>query len=290
MNNSQHQIINYADDTTLLIKAKQINILIDEASVTIAAVQNWLLQNQLILNKEKSNFIIFRTNHAKFNFPLNININGDNVTLTSETKFLGVITDCSLTWAQHIEYLRKKLNSTVYSLRVIKRVVSFSTLRTIYYACFMSKLKFGILFWGGAAAVEINKIFIIQKQAIRIMHDIALRDTCRGHFKQHRYLTVVAIYIFDCLMFNFKYKTKFDQYISRHDYNTRHINYNFPVHRLSMFENGPYYASIKFFNVFPNKFKNMNNFKQFKREIFNYLVEVEPYTVQEFIKYKKSQL
>lgn len=283
-------MINYADDTTLLVRANNFSQLIREASFVLNVIQNWLLENNLILNKEKTNFIIFKTSRSTKNFPLNTLINNDNVQFISATKFLGIITDTNLSWTQHISELVKKINSVTYSMRVVKKYVTYKTLRMIYYACFVSRLRFGIIFWGGAAAAEINKLLIVQKQALRCMHDIPLRESCRGSFRKNRLLTVAAIYIFECLMFNFKYKNKYELHEITHSYNTRHNNYNFPIHRLSMIENGPCYASMRFFNILPNRIKNIQNVKKYKRELFNLLLEVEPYNVKEFIEYKRARL
>lgn len=287
LSHTNHLMINYADDTTLLIRAKSFNLLLVEAGVVLNLVQNWFLENELVLNKEKTNFIIFRLNHCRINFPSNAVINGDKVEFDSKNQFLGISVDCTLNWSEHVSQLTKKLNSISYSIRVVKKYVSSSTMFLIYYACFVSRLKFGILLWGGTTATNINQVFIIQKQVLRTLLDIPFRETCRGSFKKHRLLTVPAIYAYECLMFNFKYKNNFIRYENTHPYSTRYNNYNFPIHRLSMSERGPCYSSMKLFNILPNKLKSIENIKQFKREIFNYLIKIEPYTVEELLNHKE---
>jgi hypothetical protein len=46
-------------------------------------------------------------------------VNYDHVSLTNvtETKFLGLIIDDTLTWKQHIEYLKKKISLACFVLR-----------------------------------------------------------------------------------------------------------------------------------------------------------------------------
>lgn len=290
LTNSRHIIKNYADDTSLLIKAKTLNSLMEEANWVINIVTNWLLENKLILNLSKTNYVIFKTNRSQINpTEFNFQINKEKINFRESLRFLGVVVDATLTWSQHVSVLGKKLNSVCYSMRVVKKYVSSSVLRTIYYASFISRVKYGILFWGGAC--EMNKVFIIQKQALRIVHNLSVRESCRGRFRENRLLTVAAIYIYECLVFNFKYKHKFNNHQMNHSYGTRFCNnYNLPIHRLTMYEKGPCYASMKFHNYLPNKVKRINHIKQFKREIFNLLLEIEPYNINEFISFNHTTL
>lgn len=240
--------------------------------------------------KKKTSCIIFRTNRSNIDLSeINFKVNNETIGFNESTKFLGIITDATLSWSYHIAGLSKKLNSICYSMRILRKYVNDVTMKTIYYASFISKLKFGILFWG--SATDINKIFILQKQVIQIMDNSSIRETCRGKFKKNKVLTVFAIYIYECLVFNFKHKDKYIKQQISHSYGTRCVNnYNFPIHRLSMYEKGPFYSSMKFFNILPEKIKNIKTFKYFKREIFNFLVEVEPYTISEYLNYRRSRL
>jgi hypothetical protein len=53
------------------------------------------------------------------------------ITSTSETKFLGLIIDDTLTWTQHIEHLCKKMASACYALRFVKQSLPEGTLKII---------------------------------------------------------------------------------------------------------------------------------------------------------------
>jgi hypothetical protein len=199
----------------------------------------------------------------------------------TEGRLLGLLMDENVNFSAHIDVLSKK-NSVSYCIKVLKKYSDYSIIKTIYYGVFIANLKFSILFWGGAS--DINKIFVIQKHVFRVIHNIPFRESCRGKFKINKMLTVIGLYIYECLVFNFKYKEIFFNF--RPNHSTRTYNcYNFPNHRLSMMEKGPCYASIKFFNSLPNRIKNLLNLKNFKREVFKLLVEIEPYTIREFHDY-----
>nr|CAI5865042.1 unnamed protein product [Callosobruchus analis] len=210
-----------------------------------------LTQNKMILNINKTNCIVFpaaRSNMQRDN--LEFQLTQDKITAVTDESFSGKIVDQNLNWQSQISSLGKKLNQICYSLRVLKGYVSLETLKTVYYASFLSKARYGIIFWGGSS--ELQKLFVIQKQCLRVMTNIKGRDSCRDQTKNH-------------------------------SYSTRHNNYNFPRHRLSVFEKGPLYASMKFFNVLPDNIKAINHIKVFKREVYNLLLNIEPYSTQEYV-------
>jgi protein-arginine kinase activator protein McsA len=57
-----------------------------------------------------------------------------NISNSTETKFLELIIDKTLSWNQHVDQITTKLCSTCYALRNLKHIVPQSTLRTICYA------------------------------------------------------------------------------------------------------------------------------------------------------------
>jgi len=71
-----------------------------------------------------------------------------NISNSTETKFLGLIIDETLSWNQHIDQVATKLCSVCYALRNLKHAVPQSTLRTIYYAYTHPTLSYGIICWG----------------------------------------------------------------------------------------------------------------------------------------------
>ena len=71
-----------------------------------------------------------------------------NICNSTETKFLELIIDETLSWNQHIEHIATPLCSACYALRNLKHIDPQSTLRKIYYAYKHSILSYGIIFWG----------------------------------------------------------------------------------------------------------------------------------------------
>jgi len=110
-----------------------------------------------------------------------------NISDSTETKFLGLIIDETLSWNQHIDQIATKLCSACYALRNLKHILPQSTLRTIYYAYVHSISSYGIIFWGRSSSV--NKLFILQKKIVRIITNTGARESCREAFKTMEVMT-----------------------------------------------------------------------------------------------------
>lgn len=186
----------------------------------------------------------------------------------------------------HTHELCSKLNKTCYAFRNIKKYFNLEILKTLYHANFETLLRYGIIFWG--ASKDVETIFKVQKRILRIMLNMKSRQSCRNLFKHNNLLTVAGLYIYECLLYIKKNPLCFQTVEFTHAYGTRHKhNYKFPVHRLTLTEKCPYYNSIKFYNILPNRLK-VENFRVFKKTIYNYICIIEPYTITEFCKFNHN--
>jgi hypothetical protein len=114
-----------------------------------------------------------------YNVTTKINYVQISLTNATETTFLGLIIDDTLTWKQHIEYLKNKISLACFALRNIKDTVSLSALKLIYFANVHSITSYGIIFWGDSSCA--NKVFILQKKLSEIQ-DSNSRSSLLGTF------------------------------------------------------------------------------------------------------------
>lgn len=93
-------------------------------------------------------------------------------------------------------------------------------------------------------------------------------------------MTVHAIYVYECLLFYIKHKDRFDIQF-QNKYETRRLEVLYPAHRLKLTEKCPQYMCLKLFNVLPSQLKKIKVFKVFKKRLKQYLVELEPYSLED---------
>jgi hypothetical protein len=178
--NKDNNMFLFADDTSIIITdTNKLDFYIN-INQTFQDINTWFTVNLLTLNFNETHYLEFRTkNH--YNVNTQINCDQKNITNATEIKFLGLIINETLSWKQHIEQVISKMSSACYALRNIKHIVSLDTIKVIYSAHIHSIMSYGIIFWGGSSYG--NKVFILQKKAIRIMTNTRPRDSCREVFK-----------------------------------------------------------------------------------------------------------
>ena len=88
---------------------------------------------------------------------------------TSSVKYLGIKIDQFLNWQDHINNIAVKLNKANAMLYKVRQFVSEKNLRSIYNTIFELHLNYACIVWDQTKS-SINRVFIIQKKAIRTIH------------------------------------------------------------------------------------------------------------------------
>ena len=112
-NNTNLKVINFADDT-LLYKTFNKNTYLqdsDNLNFELQKVSSWLEENRLKLNIGKTKSILFHPLKTTFwkSIRFCVKIGKTIVKMVKSYKYLGVIIDNNLSWAEHIEMVKGKL-------------------------------------------------------------------------------------------------------------------------------------------------------------------------------------
>jgi len=136
----------------------------------------WFNSNFLSLNFDKTYYMQFITKN-KFLNKTNIEHDNKMILQTNFVKFLGITTDNTLSWKQHIDTAAPKLNKACYIIRRSKLYLSNDALKMVYYVFFHSVMSYGLIFWGNST--KSMCVFKLQKRAIRIIMGAWNNDSCR---------------------------------------------------------------------------------------------------------------
>lgn len=273
----KEHIVKYADDTNILLSGQNLQVLTENAQRFFDVVSCWFQSNKLILNKDKTKALLFRTRQSSVKTPESLSFAEVEVTFSTESKLLGVCINEVLDWSCHINALAKKLNSICYGIRVVGGYMNERALRIMYFSNFESVMRYGIIFWGSSGVVY--NVFVVQKRLIRIINGMKYLESCRTVFKSLGIMTVYGLYIFECLLFFFKHRSMFD---STPSHSNRNAHVIYPRHRLALTEKYPNYMCLKLFNCLPECMKKIESEKIFKQQIKKHLIELEPYSLKEF--------
>lgn len=170
------EIVRYADDKNIIIKAKTYPEAVSKTELVMCNAGNWFRSNGLLLNDEKTKSVLFQTSHSGFITPDKMILEGIPIELCPSIKFLGVYLDETLNWTKHIEEVCKSLSRICFSMRVISGYLNFSTMKTIYYGVFESRVRYGILFYGSSK--QLYDVMVMQKRILRIMLKLKPLESC----------------------------------------------------------------------------------------------------------------
>ena len=150
--NEEIKFYSYADDMTLSIAGKDRALLRRKMQHYLNEVTKWLQDWGMVINKTKSVMQIF-TRQRKLDMVLRIG--NTAISTVKEHKLLGLILDApSLTWAPHIDYLRRNCLRRVDTMKTISSAkwgASRRVLKNYYLAYIRSKLDYGSILYNRAS-------------------------------------------------------------------------------------------------------------------------------------------
>ena len=126
----------FADDTNIYFSSHDLFSLQKIMNRELKKVKKWLDANQLGLNADKTNFVIFHSPQKRIEEQVIIKFMKKKVTRTTAVKFLSVLLDARLSWKPHITELSKKLARTVGIFCKVRHLVPLETLKVLYFSLF----------------------------------------------------------------------------------------------------------------------------------------------------------
>jgi hypothetical protein len=166
-----------------------------------------------------------------------IEVNTYKINFTNSFKFLGVITESSLTWKEHTAYINLQLNSLSYMVRSLRPVLDLKILKLLYFSYVHSVLNYGLIFGGNSP--HSRSVFITQKHIVRTIMKAKRKDSYKELFSKLGILTLYSQHIFSTLMFVVKHKDLFALNMEFHSINTCHkLDLHVPLVNLSKVQKG----------------------------------------------------
>ena len=201
---------------------------------------------------------------------LNIILNNCLVERKHVMKFLGLYIDDKLKWDTHITKVSSKLASGLYALRSSKNIMTTDTLKTLYHSVFQCHINYGLALWGSASKKYIDKIWIQQKKAIRIIAKEKYNAHTNNLFSKYKIPKLHDLHNLQLASFMHKmYHLELPNPLNKklvinahiHDYNTRqHLDPRAPKLRQTLACRSIYYQSCEFWHQLDSVFMRKNIF------------------------------
>jgi hypothetical protein len=182
----------FADTSSILSNPNYLDFKTTINNV-FSQLNKWFDDNSSLLNYEKTQYLHFILKGTVLH-EAPIGYNNNFTSNSTSTKFLGVITENTLSWKDHIDYLLPKLYMACCSVRTIKPFMCQENLVSIYYSYFHTLMTYEIIIWGNST--HRIHVFRLQKRVIRIIIDSRPSDSCRQLFTKPGILPLMSQYIF----------------------------------------------------------------------------------------------
>ena len=269
------ELDSYADDSTLTSTKDTMEEINNEMNENCGRVTDWMGENQLCLNADKTHLMIVGTSQrlVRMNPGRELDITMDNVQLeeTSEPHetILGVALQPNLKWHAHVETLMKKLKSRITGLTKIKYVLSLSFRKTILEGIFNSVLTYCMPVWGGTEKGNIQDLQVLQNRAVRhVLHHPPFSNR-KEMYDQMGCVTVHQLIFYHSIVTVYKIRKSGEpEYLSQYLTNDNiRGNIVIPVTDLSLAMKSFCFRSGNDWNALPQDIRNIAKIGPFKQRL-----------------------
>lgn len=277
----QGNLVLYADDSTLVVRGASAEDLKCSSYTDLTYLAEWLHENRLHINVDKSKYVLFRTKN-KPDIDLDVVLDNDELGRVPSIRLLGMLVDESLCWDEHVDHLCKKLNSALHLLRKLSYFCHTEVLLTVYYSLFLSHARYCLPVWGGGSSFNMNRVFLLQKQAVRVISGLLFNESCKTVFTRLGLLTLPSLYIFEFIKFVIQSGSG-NSVAKVTGRATRQVaDFYVPTCRLEKSKSNVNYAGLHLFNCLPGVLKAKRGERDFFPLLKSYLIAQECYSVGEF--------
>ena len=165
----------FADDSTYSVSSDNQDILEEKLNDRYAVLANYMANNKLKLNDDKTHLLIMTTKQKQriVNIDVKISTANEVIKPIKSEKLLGIFIQDDLKWNNYIQNneksLLKQLHSRLNALKLISNVANFKTRLMVANGIFLSKLIFQMGLWGGTEEYLLNALQIVQNKAARFV-------------------------------------------------------------------------------------------------------------------------
>ena len=201
----------YADDSTLCATGKTINEINETLETNCEVVSNWMAENMLQLNADKTHILTLGT-RARLAIPGNkVTVSMDNIVLEEDPQhmetLLGITVNANLKWHGQITNLLDKLKKRLTGLSHVKFVLPYFLRKMVCEGLFNSVLGYCLPLFGGCDTAEIRDLQILQNKAAQIITQSPPRAIRNPMFDKLDWLTVNQLVTYHTLLAVYRVRT-----------------------------------------------------------------------------------
>jgi len=158
----------YADDTSLMCKAKNVDDLKVQLESNLKAVANWFKANKLTLNADKTKFMVFGSNHTLDHYK-NITLTFDDnlIERVDVFKYLGIKFDSNMSWSPHVDYLSGNISKKIGVVKRVKYFLPQKTLIMLSNALVIPHFDYACSVWSNCSVTNQSHLQVLHNRLAR---------------------------------------------------------------------------------------------------------------------------
>lgn len=177
-----------------------------------------------------------------------------------------------------------RLNSAIFSISTLARMMDKDSLKTVYFGYFHSVMSYGAAFWGVNKKTNFNRVFVLQKRAVRVVCGIRDRESCRPIFPSMKIMTLAGVIIFQLVCFAFQNRETLAGGGPLHNYGTRQSSMIRPgFSRKTVGTFALEKMGARAYNRLPPALRDLEDLKKFKEEVRRYLIDRSFYCLDDYM-------
>lgn len=160
----------FADDIVLLLSGKSIRIIQNKLESALEKISNWSKQTGFRFSVTKTKIVHFCRKTNCTVDPV-LFLDGNEIEVVDNHKFLGMNFDRKLNWNRHIKILRNKAMGTIRILRTLSNTRWGSDRRTLlvlYKSLVLSKIDYGSFIYSTASKTALKSLDSVHNPGVRL--------------------------------------------------------------------------------------------------------------------------
>lgn len=206
------KITAFADDTAITFAGDTWHEAFDSAQKGLDEVVNWLNENQLTLNTEKTKIICFslrQSTQPPNSYTLIAHSSVCAITATCSCpkltraptiKYLGVTLDDSLSFSAHIDLLTARIRKLIFVFKTLRHVAEAQIVKRVYLALCQSLLSYCVSAWGGAPKTAMIKLERAQRAVLKVSTFRPILFPTEDLYKCCKVLTVRQLFVLSTVL------------------------------------------------------------------------------------------
>ena len=191
----------FADDISIVFSDKNILNLNNKVNETLRTLNEYFNNNHLILNVQKSSYLLIGTDFPDFT----IKYENEILIRNNDLKILGIIFDNRLSFHKHIDKVSNKISIIVNIISRLRYFLPLNTLKTLYNSLVVPNLTYVLCVWGLTFEEHIKRLIRLQKCLARLItfKDIVFNSS--DIIKQLNWLPIEDLIKYEVLKYIYKH-------------------------------------------------------------------------------------